>query len=429
MLAKFIQKLFYIFIFFLSWQTVFILREVKINNEKFQYGTLGIYFFELLLSVWLLLNIVSLKKCSNKKILFSVLIFIGYSFLSIFWAYDKLLSLHLLFPLVLGALSFLVLQEKLLNFKVFTFSLILSTSLHGLLGLYQFFTQSSFSNKWLGISEHIVWQGGTSVLEIESARFLRAYGGMLHPNILGGFLMIAILLGLCAYLKSSPKENYWKYFLLITLLVNFSAFLVTFSRSAFIALLAGLFFILTYYLYHKKIAQVKKLLSFIFIFIVIGIIFLLSFFNLFFNRITINSRLESKSIKERIVAIKESQELIYQNPFLGTGIGNYTSALIKNKNVTKEIWHFQPVHNIYLLIFSELGIFGFSFFLFIVIFIIWDFFESFKKEDINRVIFSVIIVSLLILSLFDHWVWTSHSGIIIFWLLLGFSREKNINYV
>jgi O-antigen ligase len=253
---------------------------------------------------------------------------------------------------------------------------------------------------------------------------------MTHPNILGGFLFIAILIGLGAYLKASSKERAWKYFLLINILISFSALLATFSRSAFLALIFGLFFIFAYYLYHRKKSQIRKLLSFMLVFAIIGSLFLFSFLDLTANRISANSRLEKKSINERLTFIQESRELILQKPLLGTGIGNYTSTLIKNKKSTEEIWHFQPVHNVYLLIFSELGAIGFSLFLFIIIFIIWDFLESFKKEDTNRVIFSVIVMSLLILSLFDHWVWTSHLGIIIFWILLSFSREKeDINFI
>jgi len=50
-----------------------------------------------------------------------------------------------------------------------------------------------------------------------------------------------------------------------------------------------------------------------------------------------------------------------------------------------------------------------------------------KEQNTNRVIFSFIFISLLILSLFDHWLWTTSLGIIIFWMILGFSKEKDLN--
>ncbi|HBI17369.1 MAG: O-antigen ligase-related protein [Candidatus Moranbacteria bacterium GW2011_GWF2_34_56] len=427
MIDKINSLIFYVFLFFLPWQTIFIFKEIQIANEKFQYGTIGIYFFEIVLLFWVLLNSFLLKKCDNKKLLFAVLLFAVYVTFSVFWAPNKILALSYLLPLILGIFSFLILQKKILNFKKFTFVFILSISLHGILGIYQFLNQSVYANKWLGISEHLAWQGGSSVLETSTERFLRAYGGMPHPNILGGFLIIAILLGIGAYLKTSFLEKYWKYFLLFIIPINFLALLTTFSRSALLALFFGLLVLFSYYIYSKKFIKIKNILFLSITLFTIGILFFYLFSNLLTNRINISSRLEKKSINERHLLIKESQKIITQKSILGTGLGNYTYTILKNKKeIPQEIWRIQPVHNIYLLIFAELGIIGFSLFLFIVIFIIYDFLESFSKQNTNRVIFSTITLSLLILSLFDHWLWTTHSGIIVFWILLGFSREKYI---
>lgn len=428
MLDKFDQTIFYVFLFFLPWQTIFILRELTIDNEKFQYGTIGIYFFEIILFIWILLNISTLKNCHNKKILFSVLIFIIYIILSIFWSPDKLISLYFLVPLLLGGISFLILQKKMLSFKKFTFVFVFSIFLQGTIGVYQFLNQIIYPNKWLGISEHLAWKGGSSVIETSSERFLRAYGGMPHPNILGGFLAMTILLSIGAYLKANEKEKYWKYFLLICIILNFFSLLVTFSRSALFSLLLGLLLFLVYYLYNKRLNLIKNLLFIISIFFLISALFFSLFSELLINRLDVTSRLEKKSINERLLFIREAQEIISQKPILGTGVGNYTSFLLKNSPTPKEVWQFQPVHNIYLLIFAELGIIGFSLFLFIIIFIICDFLESFIKENTNRVIFSIVTISLLFLSFFDHWLWTTHSGVIVFWLILSFSREKYVNH-
>lgn len=428
MLDKLNQILFYTFVFILPWQTILILKEIKVNDEKFQYGTIGIYLFEIILLAWILINLLTLKKCSNKKILFSVLIFIAFSSLSILWSPNKLLSLYYLFPLILGGFLFLILQNKFLNFKNFTFVFISSVFFQGLIASYQFLTQSSFSNKWLGVTAHPAWQGGTSVIESSAGRFLRAYGGMPHPNILGGFLAISLLLGIGAYLKATADEKRWKYFLLVVILINFFSLLTTFSRSSFLTFSFGLIVIFAYNIYIKKNHLIKYAILFISVFFIITTLLFGSYCELFNNRLQTNSRLEKISINERLIFIGQAKNLIATHPILGTGIGNYSFTLLKNNPKIKEAWRIQPVHNAYLLVFAELGAIGFSLFLFIVIFIIYDFIESFRKEDSNRVIFSTIIISLLLLSLFDHWLWTNHSGLIVFWLLLSFSREKDIGY-
>lgn len=428
MLHRINQGLFYIFVFLLPWQTILILKEVKINGEKFQYGTIGIYLFEIILLIWILANLLLLKKCTNKKILFSVLFFIAFSTSSILWSPNKLLSLYFLFPIFLGVFLFLILQNKLLNFKNFTLIFILSGLFQGILGSYQFLTQSALDNKWLGITYHAAWQGGASVIETSAGRFLRAYGGMSHPNILGGLLTIAVLLGIGAYLKTDKNEKGWRYFLLASIMINFFSLLMTFSRSSCIALFFGLILIFTYNLYIRKKNIIKYIILLLGIFFILISMLFSSFNELFTNRLKPHSRLENKSINERIFYMQQAKKIIATKPLLGTGIGNYTFTLLKENPKLKEVWLLQPVHNVYLLIFAELGAIGFSLFLFIVIFIIFDFMESFKKEDSNRVIFSAVIISLLILSLFDHWLWTSHFGILVFWLLLSFSREKDIGY-
>lgn len=429
MFDKINALIFYLFLFVLPWQTIFILREIEVAGEKFQYGTIGIYFFEIILFFWILLNLFILKKFYHKKLLFSVLLFAIYASLSFLWASNKPIAFYFLTPLLLGSCSFLILQKKILKFKKFTFVFISSVFLQGLLGIYQFLNQIIHSNKWLGISEHLAWQGGASVIETSSERFLRAYGGMPHPNILGGFLVIAILLGVGAYLKAASDEKFWKYFLLVSSVINFFTLLATFSRSALLALFFGLFLLFIYYLYNKRLFQIKNILFLITTFSLISFLFFYSFSNLLASRLDASSRLEKKSIDERLVYIREAQKIIAHQPLLGTGIGNYTETVLKNKNAPTEIWRIQPVHNIYLLIFAELGIVGFSLFLFIVLFVICDLLNSFVKENTNRVIFATITLSLLILSFFDHWLWTTHSGIIIFWLLLSFSREKTIDPV
>jgi hypothetical protein len=44
----------------------------------------------------------------------------------------------------------------------------------------------------LGIAQHPVFQGGTSVVEAGGGRWLRAYGTLSHPNILGAFMVVSM---------------------------------------------------------------------------------------------------------------------------------------------------------------------------------------------------------------------------------------------
>ena len=84
--------------------------------------------------------------------------------------------------------------------------------LQACLGIYQFFTQSSFACKWLGMASHNAQDLGVSVIEtLSGERWLRAYGGLDHPNIFGGFLCFSILILISFFIIIQLFEYILKY--------------------------------------------------------------------------------------------------------------------------------------------------------------------------------------------------------------------------
>ena len=85
-------------------------------------------------------------------------------------------------------------------------SFLISAIIQAFLGIWQFFTQSSFASKWLGMALHDASDLGTSVIQIIGSdgfwqRWLRAYGGLDHPNILGGLLGIGVFVSIISIVK------------------------------------------------------------------------------------------------------------------------------------------------------------------------------------------------------------------------------------
>ena len=75
---------------------------------------------------------------------------------------------------------------------------------------------------------------GASVVQLANGlRFVRAYGTLPHPNILGGFVLIA-LLGPITLFISKKKLNYPALFLLSLGLILLT---LTFSRSAWLGMI------------------------------------------------------------------------------------------------------------------------------------------------------------------------------------------------
>ena len=429
MLTKIKNLIFYAFVFSLPWQTVFLLREIIVDGEKFQYGTIGIYLFQIILLSWITPNIKKIFSCTEKRIIYFLAIYLFFIFSSIFWSGDKALSFYFFTCHLLGVILFLIIQSSALNFKKFTFSLILSMTLVSILGLYQFFYQSSFSSKWLGLSIHSPWQGGTSVIITDSGRFLRSYGSMPHPNILGGMLTIVILLSIGAYFKANKDELRWKMFLVFTLPINYLAIITTFSRSAIFSAAIGIFLISFYFILIEKSKKKKDLLVLFYALLILTLLFSTAFSDLISSRTSSSSRLEKKSINDRIIYLEDAKKIIAEKPLLGVGLGQYSNNVLLKNKYSREIWNIQPAHNIYFIIFAEIGFLGFSVLLFFIVFNLLEVFKIIREKNTNRVIFSFIFLALLIISLFDHWLWTTPLGILVFWLILGFSKEKNLQCI
>lgn len=439
-LQKILEYGLYLFVFLLPWQTSYILRESQINGAKWEYGTICFYAIDILLIFLFVLFIIANRRLrikenykkifrNKKKFYFfiSVSSLAIFSFLSIFWSADKTLAFYSAVKIAEGiALFFLLLNVRFSWQKLFV-AFIASAIIQSGLALWQFFQQASFASNWLGMSFYDSQELGVSVVETPLRRWLRAYGSFQHPNILGGYLTICLIFTTGLYLKIQNRiqQNYKtllsRLLLLFAYCLQFSALLISFSRSAWLAFAISLGSIFLLEIIRKRKCEILSLIK---IFIVsIGIIgiFFIVFQEPFLTRVKIGGRLEVKSIQERADYAKQAKNLIKDNWIAGVGVGNYTLANYYKLDKKYPAWYFQPVHNVYLLILAELGIIGFLLFCAVLISAIR--FLNFRK--INFTFFAFL--SLLIIMFFDHWLWSMHFGILFFWLILAI-MVKFANY-
>lgn len=108
------------------------------------------------------------------------------------------------------------------------------------------------------------------------------------------------------------------------------------------------------------------------------------------------------------------EQLSKKNFIFGIGIGQFVSELKSHNPTNLEEWNLQPVHNLYLLIWSEVGFLGL---LLISVFIIRNI--DFKKSLHQKNTFLISGGGFLILGFFDHYFWTLPQGQFIFWLSLA----------
>ncbi len=426
MFRKFLEKLFYLFVFLLPWQTVWIIREIFYDGEKWQYGTIGLYLSDVALWVWLfgvaVLYWQKIKKylIENKKIFFILFAFVSWSLASLLWSGDRELSLYFSVLLFSGAGLFLMIPifsfSKQKVVKIFTISVVLQS----VIGLMQFIIQQTISQKFLGLSHREIWQGGNAVFTVNGERWLRDYGAMPHPNIFGALLFTTLLLIIGLYFFSAFRKNISVktiYFIGIALVS--ANILFTFSRSAWLMTMMGTMVILVLFWRGKE-----KILMPIFVAIALAVVIIFSSANLFKERVERDSLPTHNSIADRELYIRQALKSISQYPLIGVGIGDYTKSVFEQDHRLRPIWFYQPVHNIFILITAELGIVGLVLFLLFLILIYNHIIRSWYHFNFWQKIFSVIFSLLLAFSLLDHWLWSTHFGLLFLFFLAGLIFKK-----
>lgn len=416
MLKAIIEKLIWLYVLLLPLQIVFIFDEKFINGAKWHYGTGVFYATELLLIITAVLSLIQFVKSERlalssfftknntlKKATITCLwLLIAWSGLSIFWSAEKSAALYLWLKLLEGVALFLVIFSLKIDKNKLLWPLALTAGLQGLLAGWQFVTQSITGNKWLGIATHEASRLGEIVIENSDGRWLRAYGTFAHPNILGGFCVFGLLATL--ELSRSTKKQY-QLILMVLAMANTLGIFFSFSRSAWLAAVIAIAIIIVRSIRKKDCPTMKTLAAAS----LIGIFLFFSFSNFIVTRSDFSNRLEQQSLDERGSQIIESLKIFRSSNWLGVGINNYTATLA-SLNPALPAFSLQPAHNLYLLLLAELGIVGFLAFTFFIIFLFVQ-----RRGHYDRLIW---LAPLLIIGLFDHYLWTQYAGIALFWLVL-----------
>lgn len=430
------KGLWYIFVFLLPWQTVWILREVFVSGEKWQYGTISVYLFEIVLFVWLIFlffrkqekviqNQQRAKK-NTKKLFWTGMFFLVWVFISVFWAEDMVLALSYFGIFLLGFGLLWGMSQSAIHFRKTVLIFLISFSLYSVIGIGQFLFQESPGITILGMSRHNPQEAGTSVLKGdcngEPTRMLRAYGGMTHPNVFGGVLAVGVLLAL--WLWVNARSLWERVCAPVFVFAGLLALLLTFSRSAWLGCMFGFFLFLSWLFVRRKNWRRRTIPIFIFVIIV------LSFFGMIFRE-EVASRFQEKtivlegSVRDRARLMRDAFAIWKQHPMVGVGIGNGTLAMMQKehgenplqKNIP--VWEYQPAHNIFLWALVELGVVGLVLFLYCI----FQFFRLSQSilwgKDSRKSVILASFLALVPLALFDHWLWTSHFGILFFFFLFG----------
>jgi O-antigen ligase len=303
-----------------------------------------------------------------------------------------------------------------------------------ILAIAQFIKNGSIGIKFIEASVFDPNSPGVANFILNGDRILRSYGSFTHPNVLAGFLLLSAFCFYWLFLKNQSKNL----IPVLGFLFLVAGLFLTFSRTAIIVfgVMSMIMFLFKLFKLRKlehteqRLEDSKKLVK-LFCLVVasclLAIIILFPYIKARFFTIS----LEEQAVDLRFFYNKMAIEMIKEKPILGIGIGNfvnysqnypvYTKAALKmtgeNTNQIPE-WIYQPVHNIYLLITSEMGILGLLAFLG---FVGWNLIRGRKN-----ICFLSLVSCFLIVSLVDHYFWTLQQGAIMLWLGLALIFPKEI---
>lgn len=444
-----------LYLAFLPWQTRLILDQWPLGKNFTEYASLSLYATDIILLAIFLVSLFlpGLYFVGRKKIKIAILALLIVIFGSIIFADQVAVVIFSMKILIIGLILYLLLQQKWADRKFLLSCFLAGGILQAVIGIFQFIFQTTPAIPWLGLASHDPALAGTSVIEAGGMRWLRAYGSLPHPNILGGYLALGLLVVFGFYLKIYEKvragfshwtrENVKKHLegrkwyttqafkisgLVLAGAILTLALLLTFSRSAWLGFAIAWLVILGL-LIIKKIPWGWGLwLKWSVFMAVVAIIVIAALPQAFLNRTQTNTRLEEQSVQVRKSLYQDGWALIKKEPLRGVGYGNMVVAVYDRLNSSRNtVSDYQPVHNIYVLSAVELGLIGgLVFIIFIFVVLKTAIIKLLKAPSPERRTILGMFICLLLIGYFDHYLWTLSAGVGLFWFVIGLiSKGEN----
>lgn len=227
---------------------------------------------------------------------------------------------------------------------------------------------------------------------------LRSYATFPHPNVLAAYLGIVLFLFVTHIpnvFGKKPTGSYRPFIIGLTIMFLILALITTMGRATFVVVL---FLLLWWYMEQKQYSGFAKT-------IVAGVAIFCIVSALSFLPLRVAD--ESVVVRQRLNQI--SVRVIARHMVSGVGLGNFVITLPRE---TSSVFFtgIQPVHNVYLLAISELGVLGIVGW--IVLCVMWwrrtqNYFRAPRPES---ALFLALILAMGALGLVDHYWWTLEQG-------------------
>lgn len=387
---------------------------------------------------WLIMGMPGLRKMLQSRqrwLVLTLVLLIGWSWLSYSWAYTSRtmlpprpeVTISAALPFTLAALFATVVACTSPSPRVIALSLVVGLIWNSLIVFLQVGQQESIGLGWLGEFNINPARSGVAVVQADGLRWLRPYGLLPHPNILAGFLVIALLAALTWAVSNRRRSRYMG---ILIVLIGLWSLLLTFSRGAWIGLAVGtiLFAFLIWNIEKKLLPLLIMGIGLMFIVVATFAVIYRPFLA---ARAGIGDEsVELRSTSDRAVYNEMALRAIGESPVLGVGLGNFPWVAAYYLVETGFDLRGQQVHNIYLAAWAELGIVGFALTILVIGIGLWAGVKSVTdsrlagSERIMRAGLLSGVIALLVIGLIDHYPWTLLQFQVAWWGLLAVSGHS-----
>lgn len=291
------------------------------------------------------------------------------------------------------------------NFETALFFLILGGMVQVAISIMQFVSQSSIGGVFYFLGERTFSASTPDIALFHwgDQLLLRPYGTFPHPNVLGFYLLVVFVLLLISPQKGGKYFIFLKIVILAVLIVGI---ILTFSRIVIALLLFSL--VVSFAMRFLKIKR-KALPLAITSVVLLPLLIILAIRLLEQNVV--------RDVMLRLELLKLSAFIFQKSPIFGIGLNNFFYHEVTFQKTLTPVF-LQPVHNIFVLWVVQTGMIGAG-----ILIVFLKKLLSFAKKPLYK----VLIVIVLIVGLFDHYLITLQQGQLMLSLLVGFvfSRPKD----
>ena len=350
------QKLFFLFILVLAVP----FNSDLIFNYRFHPGgakgwTISLIDIPMiaLYLLWFIENINRQKKAINwySGVTVPFIAFISISLLSLLQANQIDLGLFQILMLIKKLMLVIYIANHVKDertLKWILLALLLGCLLESGIGLAQYIKGGKIGLYLLGERPDDVDLLSTGAFE----NIARVTGTFWHSNGFAFYLQMIIPLGIGVILLGSTGKH--RIIISILIIFAFVVLILTLSRGAWVSFLVSIIFVSWHYM-----KRIRSKISSLFPRLMIAMIVLVFLATLFggtiYNRFVID---DYGSAESRIPMIKTALNIMSHNPFIGIGINNYAETMIHYDVTGDSFSLYRPVHNLFLLIAAECGVFG-----------------------------------------------------------------------